>query len=173
MAQPVAAPVNQQPPAPAAAAPARQETPLAVMESEASVIAQLYIITAGTLTAVSMAINPVGGVLFAATAYLTGKLTSLVADMCCVNSENTAIKVGKYVLTLLTSIGAAIFLTTTIGLIPLSVTSIIVLTLATIGPFVILDLGRRAGEYFFGPRCPEPLARAYNPWQATFITPKA
>jgi hypothetical protein len=172
-AQPIAAPVNQQPPAQAAAATPHQETPLSVMESEANAIAQLFIMASGTLTAVSMAINPIGGLLFASAAYLTGKLTNLLANMCCVDSENTAIKVGKYVLTFLASIGVAVALTTAIGIVPLSFASIVMLSLATLGPFVMLDIGRRAGEYFFGPRCPEPIARSYNPWQATFIPTKA
>ncbi len=162
MTQPVAAPVTQQ-------VPARLETPLSVMESEASLLAQLHIIALGTLSALTLSISPFGGALFGTIAYVTGKLTHSLANLGCVNCDNIVIKIGKYVLTLLASISAAVLVTTALGIVPLTLPSIAWLTLGTIGPFVALDLSNRAVEYFLGPRSIEPVARSYNPWQATFI----
>lgn len=134
-------------------------------------LAAMLIAAQGGLTAAIMSLSPFIGMAFGGFSFLAGKvvhiMTNLIAEKAGWDTEHTAFKVGNYVLAILAAVGTGTLVLVACGT-PLSLMTIGLLTVGTVGLFVLEDLLHRSVAFVF--KRPDPYVNAYNPWQATFIS---
>jgi hypothetical protein len=135
------------------------------------VLAGGMMVAQGGLVAAVMSISPFIGMAFGGVSFLTGKIveviTDLIAEKAEWDQENTVFKIGKYVLAVLAAVGAGTLTLVVCGT-PLSLMTVGVLALGTIGTLIFKDLVQRG--IAFALKNPDPYINYYNPWQATFIS---